>query len=227
MVAKKVLSGLNRDMRVRLGKILLDGGFVSADRLEQALKTQTKRPLGQVLISMRALKLAELKAALALQSQLVLARDPAKVATGPRQNLGELLIQAKCISREQLDLALLKQTMVRGKLGAILIDWGLLTETRLDAALAFQKRQESQKQGFLLLKLGNLLLTQGSITATQLAEAMSDSGGEKIGEALISKGLVTQEDVDAALALQRKLLNAALIASMSLSEPKPELPAER
>src|SRR5688572_21196690 len=98
-------------MRFRLGKILLDGEFVSADTLEQALKSQTKRPLGQVLISMGALKPVELKVALALQSQLVLARNPAKVATGLQQKLGELLIQAKCITREQLDLALLKQTM--------------------------------------------------------------------------------------------------------------------
>ncbi|MGH8726734.1 MAG: hypothetical protein ACREV9_00935 [Burkholderiales bacterium] len=213
-------------MRFRLGKILVDGGFVSADALDQALKSQTKRPLGQVLISMGALRSVELKTALALQSQLALARDPAKVATGPRQNLGELLIQAKCITREQLDLALLKQTMTKGKLGSILIDWNLLTEKRLDAALAFQERQESPKHGFLLLKLGNLLVAQGSITETQLHDAISESGREKIGETLIRKGLVTQEDVDAALALQRKLLNAALLASMSLADPQPEQPGK-
>jgi hypothetical protein len=209
-------------MRFRLGKILLDGGFVSADTLEQALKSQTKRPLGQVLISMGALKPVELKVALALQSQLVLARNPAKVATGLRQKLGELLIQAKCITREQLDLALLKQTMTSGKLGSILIEWGLLTETRLDAALAFQERQGSQKQGFLLLKLGNLLVAQGSITEAQLNDAIANSAGEKIGEALIRKGLVTQQDVDAAFALQRKLLNAALMAGISLADSREE-----
>jgi hypothetical protein len=209
-------------MRFRLGKILLDGGFVSADTLEQALKSHTKRPLGQVLISMGALKPVELKVALALQSQLVLARNPAKVATGLRQKLGELLIQAKCITREQLDLALLKQTMTSGKLGSILIEWGLLTETRLDAALAFQERQGSQKQGFLLLKLGNLLVAQGSITETQLNDAIANSAGEKIGEALIRKGLVTQQDVDAAFALQRKLLNAALMAGISLADGREE-----
>lgn len=213
-------------MRFRLGKILLDGEFVSAEQLEQALKKQTKRLLGQVLISMGALKPIELKAALALQSQLVLARDPAKVATGPRQKLGELLIQARCITREQLDLALLKQTMTSGKLGEILVKWGLLTETRLNAALAFQERQESRKRGFLLLRLGNLLVAQGSVTESQLNDAIASSAGEKIGEAFIGKGLVKQEDVDAALALQRKLLNAALLASMSLADPQPEQPGK-
>jgi hypothetical protein len=49
---------------------------------------------------------------------------------------------------------------------------------------------------------------------------MSDSGGDRIGEVLMRKGLVTQQDVDAALALQGKLLNAALMASMSLHDPK-------
>lgn len=209
-------------MRFPLGKILVDGEFVSFDTLERALKSQAKRLLGGVLISMGALTPPELKAALALQSQLVLARDPAKVATGPRQKLGELLIQAKCITRQQLELALLKQTMMSKKLGSILIDWGMLSEGRLDAALAFQQQQESPKQRFLLLKLGNLLVSQGKISGDQLNDAMSDAGREKIGAALIRKGLVTREDVDAALALQRKLLNAALMASMSLRDPKPE-----
>jgi hypothetical protein len=125
-------------MRFRLGKILLDGGFITRDTLEQALKCPTKRPLGQVLISMGVLKPVELKATLALQSQLMLVRDAAKVATGARQNLGELLIHAKCITREQLDFALLKQATMNGKLGSILIEWGLLTETKLNAALSFR-----------------------------------------------------------------------------------------
>jgi hypothetical protein len=147
----------------------------ATNRLEHGLKSQSARPLGEVLISMGALTPVELKATLALQSQLALVRKSREGCNRPAAETGELLIQARCITREQLDLALLNCS-------------------------------------------SSAVCSQGSITETQLAEAMADSREEKIGEPLIRKGLVTQGDVDAALALQRKLLNAALIAGMSLSD---------
>jgi type IV pilus assembly protein PilB len=56
----------------------------------------------------------------------------------PRLRIGELLVEAKLITREQLDLALLSQQRSGRKLGQVLMELGIVNETQLTQALSQQ-----------------------------------------------------------------------------------------
>ncbi|HET6757218.1 MAG TPA: hypothetical protein VFH21_06365, partial [Burkholderiales bacterium] len=158
-------------MRVPLGKLLLDGGFISPEQYVNALKLQrkNKRLIGQILISQRATTELELNAVLALQLLLIMTNDPTRMGiNGGRRQLGEVLIEANCLTRTQLDFALLKQARTKQPLGSILVDWQLVSQDKLEMALVFQRGGESKEQGLLQLTLGNLLVAQGSLKPKQL-----------------------------------------------------------
>jgi type IV pilus assembly protein PilB len=54
----------------------------------------------------------------------------------PRPRLGDVLVAARVITREQLDLALREQTSWGGRLGQNLLSLGFIDEARLTAAVA-------------------------------------------------------------------------------------------
>jgi type IV pilus assembly protein PilB len=54
----------------------------------------------------------------------------------PRPRLGDLLVSAQVITREQLDLALREQSSWGGRLGQNLLNLGFVDEARLSAAIA-------------------------------------------------------------------------------------------
>jgi hypothetical protein len=204
-------------MRIPLGKLLLDGGFINPEQYVDALKLQrkSKRLLGQILIAQRAITELELNAVMALQLLLIMTNDPTRMGMdGGRRQLGEVLIEANCLTRTQLDFALLKQVRTKQPLGSILVDWQLVSQDKLEMALVFQRGGESKEQGLLELRLGNLLVAQGSLTPKQLQQVLAESEPEKIGELLVRKGWVKQDDIDAAQSLQRKLVKAALMNGM-------------
>lgn len=58
--------------------------------------------------------------------------------TSPRVRLGELLIEAQIISREQLDSVLLLQKQDPRRLGTLLVETGLVTETQVTQILSQQ-----------------------------------------------------------------------------------------
>src|SRR3990170_3070380 len=94
-----------------LWHVLVDGGFISDHDLERALQEQnlSNEMLGEVLIRMGVLAPGDLSAALYAQGELASSEDALRSAAGPRQLLGELLLTAKRISSEHLDLALEEQ----------------------------------------------------------------------------------------------------------------------
>jgi len=204
-----------------LGHILVDGDFITARELETALSRQkdTNDQIGEILVGMGALDRRELSAVLAIQQDLSSYDEAVKVAAGVRMLLGELLVKAKKITPEDLDLALREQNRTGKKLGEILVGRGLLLENELETVLAFQGGQQSAVPGSDKLRLGELLVATGQISREQLEDVLKRQkvSKKKIGELLVEAGFVEYHQISHGLALQQKLVTAALVAALSLS----------
>ena len=204
-----------------LGQVLVDGGFISDHDLERALQEQkhSNEMLGEVLIRMGVLAPGDLSAALYAQGELASCEDALRSAAGPRQLLGELLLTAKRISPEHLDLALEEHWSTGERLGEILVGRGRITRNELDVALAFQKRQAGEGPVSDRFRLGEILVATGQITREQLDKALSRQRytPKNVGEILIEKGVVKPHQVAYGRQVQKKLLSAALIASLAFA----------
>ena len=202
-----------------LGQVLVDGGFISDHDLERALQEQkhSNEMLGEVLIRMGVLAPGDLSAALYAQGELASCEDALRSAAGPRQLLGELLLTAKRISPEHLDLALEEHWNTGERLGEILLRSGRITSNELDVSLAFQKFQAGEGLASDRFRLGEILVATGQITREKLDKALSRQKHtpKKIGEILIDEGVVRPHQVAYGLKVQKKLMSAALIAALS------------
>ncbi len=204
-----------------LGRILVDGRFVTKKDLDRSIKLQkeTNRQLGEILIGMGLLDTRDLEAVLAVQKDLANPRDALKLAAGTRRMLGELLLEAKYISRRDLESLLNEQKETGEKIGELLLRHGLLTSKELKTILDFQRRQGSKKPEEGKLRLGELLVATGQVTRAQLDDALQKQrqSQKKIGEILVEAGYVIPQQIDRVLTLQRKLVTAALVASLALA----------
>lgn len=126
----------------RIGELLVDGGFISADSLETALQAQKSegRPLGEVLLKSGILSQQEQTAVLALQRQL----DEGSLSPSDQGwsglRLGDLLLKYGDITEEQLRQALSTQSESGGRLGDVLIAIGAVKKESLDLVLRLQRR---------------------------------------------------------------------------------------
>lgn len=139
-----------------LGNLLIDGGLVSAEEIDCALKVQARDGgrLGDILLRSGNLDKNTLKAVLRLQKLLdeaessdaeiqLLLNKPlaeggqARVFTSLR--LGELLLAQGEISKDQLRKAIYRQRRSNKPLGELLIEAGWLTSKELQFYLRLQK----------------------------------------------------------------------------------------
>jgi hypothetical protein len=205
--------------RPRIGRILLDGGFLSQQDLARALKEQnrTNELLGQVLVRMGILDSADIKAALSVQSHLGRIEDAVRIAAGARRKLGELLVQSGRITQSQLDQALVEQKRTGEKLGEVFIRLGLLTEQQLNGLLDFQRIQGAASPLPGPLKLGEILVSTGCISRLQLDNALRKQtiAGKKLGEVLIEEGYAQPHHVKQGIRLQHMLIAAVLAALLT------------
>jgi len=221
-------SELNSNLRCKLtkrllGTLLLDGGFILPQDLEKALQEQlrTNELLGEILVRMGVLNPVDLDVLLSIQQDCVSLENTVTLAAGIHQLLGELLIQAKRITPEQLENILREQQLTGKKLGQALVDKGLLKEQELDRFLAFQGHQGDPYRAERL-RLGQLLVATKQISREQLEDALKRQQLEphkKIGELLIEAKYITPEQVAHGLKLQHRLLTAVLAAILSFSSP--------
>lgn len=200
-----------------IGRILLDGGFLSPGDLERALEEQgrTNELLGRILVRMGVLDAADLKAALSFQEHLGKPEDAVRVAAGARKKLGELLLHAGHITDRQLDKALAEQGETGEKLGEVLIRLGLLTERQLNGVLDFQQNQSALKPSPLML--GELLISAGYISRNQLDDALYKQtlSGKKLGEVLVEEGHAGHHHIHHGLRLQHMLITVALVGLLT------------
>lgn len=204
-----------------IGRILLDGGFLSPKDLDMALAEQlkTNELLGQALVRMGLLDPVDLSAALSVQEYLSEPGDAVKAAGGVRKMLGELLLQAEHITDEQLEQALLEQKNSGGMLGEVLMRMGLLTERQLTHVLDFQQNQGDIKPS--PLRLGEILVSAGYISREQLDDALYKQtlSGKRLGEVLIEEGHAEQHHIHHGIRLQHMLVTAALIGLLTACGP--------
>ena len=145
--------------------------------------------------------------------------DILDAAAGPREPIGELLLEAGRLTRAQLDCALAEQRSTKEKLGQVLVRKGWLRRAELVALLAFQNRLDAKRRRAGPLQLGNLLVSTGRITSEQLQDgiARQSRSKQRLGEALVDAGAITDEDIARGLKLQRILVGVALAAAFALS----------
>lgn len=146
--------------------------------------------------------------------------DILDAAAGPREPIGELLLAAGRLTRPQLDRALAEQRFTKERLGEVLVRKGWLGQAELTALLAFQQRLEATRAGRAgPLQLGNLLVSTGRISSEQLQDGIErqSRSRQRLGEALVVAGAITELDVARSLKLQRILVGIALGAALALS----------
>ena len=115
----------------------------------------------------------------------------------PETRLGELLIQRRLITAQDLQEALDAQQSAPAyvPLGQVLIDRGLITRRQLHLLLDWAKMRP---------KLGEMLIKAGAITEPQLTRALEEQPqmGLPLGETLIKLGYLTEDHMRQVLCLQ-------------------------
>ncbi|MFH1678497.1 MAG: hypothetical protein ABH914_02630 [Candidatus Omnitrophota bacterium] len=117
------------------------------------------------------------------------------------KQLGELLVEKRVITDEQLSHALVVQKERGGLIGEILVALTYVKEVDVAWALALQKGLEKKGEHKLI---GELLVGRGLINQEQLIRALSiqkEKGG-LIGEVLVALGYVRETDIALALTSQ-------------------------
>lgn len=176
------------------------------------------RNLGQVLCDLGVKEGDKLATLLGIHNTNQL--DELKsLAAGERLLLGDLLLQAKRLTADQLAEALAKQGFASKQLGQILVDCGYLSPAELEVTLSFQLNQGNHARGCAKLQLGNILVANGDLSHEQLADALTrhQANGGRLGESLIAAGHLTHAQVRHGLDLQRKLVSAVLICALALT----------
>lgn len=218
---------MGQSVKRTIGRILLDGGFLSQQDLDYALEDQkySKELLGQVLVRMGVLQAEDVKIPLIVQEQLGSIDDAVKLAAGERQLLGALLVQSGRITNAELDRAIAEQKRSGLQLGEVFKNLNMLTEQQLNALLDFQNNQEHADTS--PLRLGELLVGTGHLVHSQLEVALHKQAisRKKLGEVLVEEGYVQPSQVEYGIRLQKKLVKAVLVAILSfgISAPGPTL----
>jgi type IV pilus assembly protein PilB len=125
----------NRQELRHLGEILRDEGVLTEPVLKKTLKEQEHlraQKIGDILAEKHGVPQHDINR---------LERERRKSAADSMQPIGEILISAKLITREQLNAALDEQRKFRNQpLGDLLVKKGLITEEQLLMALALKFR---------------------------------------------------------------------------------------
>jgi Tetratricopeptide repeat len=257
---------------ILLGDLMVKSGVISQAQLDDAIKLAGNKhlQLGQMLIMAGNISPRDLQAAVDAQSML---RDKAvdqnlasrclKIACktgmsfidvvrdqeGGSKNeslsnkLGELLLSAHLIDREQFGKSMQRSLATGLPLGRILVLNGALSETLLNTALEIQVRirdgmltreeaiealrgqagevdsEEAQRQTVKLqtvmaaaprkkgIRLGELMVLAGLLNETDVMSALELGlvNEQPIGQVLVFQGFLTEELLNIALELQRKV----------------------
>ncbi|MGO9313483.1 MAG: GspE/PulE family protein [Syntrophobacteraceae bacterium] len=130
-------SGVRSRSEVRpIGEILQNGGFITNERIDEALRTQEElrnRRIGEVIAKTADIPREAIEKAIQ--------EDLAKSNIPRNARVGDILVEAGLLTREQIETAF--ETQEKGKklkIGELLISKGLITEDTLLQALATKFR---------------------------------------------------------------------------------------
>ncbi|HXH72133.1 MAG TPA: ATPase, T2SS/T4P/T4SS family [Mariprofundaceae bacterium] len=113
------------------------------------------KPIGQSLIEAKVISPREVQLALEKQRSI------------HEKHLGDILVEQHKVDQADVDRALEKQRTEPKRIGAILIESGLINEDDLQQALAEQSRNQA-------LKIGGVLVKMGLVTEVELISALAD-----------------------------------------------------
>ncbi|MEE8074493.1 MAG: F0F1 ATP synthase subunit beta, partial [Candidatus Binatia bacterium] len=104
-----------------------------------------------------------------------------------KPKLGEMLLEKKLITLEQLEKALQRQQGTGELLGSVLVHMGYITGANLVKALS---EQRSHQEGPPMRRLGDILVGKRLITPEQLERALQrhNESGEFLGSVLVHMG---------------------------------------
>jgi len=121
------------------GEFFVESGSISSEQLNEAISTRkdfSKILLGQVLVRLSLVDQIMLDNALAEQI-----REVSQTGLVHRRMLGEVLVDLRFISEEQLGFALDEQRRLRNlNLGNILVELEILSIPQLDTLIAGQMK---------------------------------------------------------------------------------------
>lgn len=113
----------------RIGQLLMRHRLLSLEQLEDCLMAQPEFPgllLGEIAVERGLATVEDIQGILKLQlSEL---------------RLGQILVRTKCVSQEQLDIALVDQDNTGELLGSILIGFGFCTPEQIAWAIDQQNK---------------------------------------------------------------------------------------
>lgn len=172
--------------------------------------------VADLLVKLGVVQTDELDALPGLRASLADRDEALKLAAGVRQRLGELLTNASRLIDEQIAQALEEQAKTDEKLGDVLVRLGYLTLAERDIIVEFQRHQSGEAPTSGKLRLGQILVSTGEVSESALTEALERTRGtgRRIGEELVAEGYLSKDRLDRALALQRRLVNAACVAAL-------------
>ena len=146
-----------------------------------------------------------------------------------KRRLGEILLEEKLITREQLALGIEKQKISQKKLGEILSELGFIREENLLKALSSQLGSpvrefplSASSPALKGHKLGEIFLKSNLITREQLNKAIEEQKktNKRLGEVFCALGIVTEEKLAWALSVQLGIpyidLNLAVVEPEAL-----------
>jgi type IV pilus assembly protein PilB len=144
------------------------------------------------------------------------------------KRLGEILLEEKLITREQLNLGIERQKLTQKKLGEVLAEMGFIREENLLKALSSQLGSPVREAPLPAPspalkghKLGEILVKSNLITREQLNRAVGEQkNGKRLGEVLCGLNFVTDEKLAWALSVQLGIpyidLNTAVVEPEAL-----------
>ncbi len=216
------LSGIDNLHRMTLGQILLKSSTITSDQLYAALERQRREggQLGEIIVNMQVVSKETLDTYLLLQQTLRdRVRDEEREEERPpeRLRLGELLVDAGIITQAQLEGAMAHQRAVNCLLGESLVSTRAMSPEMLTTFLNIQRVLDEHyltpQRALHLINgimrervsnLGMLLFAGGLISQYQLdvALAYQREHGGVIGEIIVELGFVSQEHINALLKIQ-------------------------
>jgi hypothetical protein len=161
----------------------------------------------------------------------------AAVAHYPWRPLGELLVERLLLTADELDTALAEQRRTGRLLGQLLVEWNFISGEQLTCILAEQYGIElevlrattpaepsppaTKPAASPPRPLGRLLLEKGVVTQRELDSALAEqrTSGRRLGEILVEAGCVSWATVAAAVAEQHGVEQVDVGALREVSAP--------
>jgi cytochrome b subunit of formate dehydrogenase len=117
------------------------------------------------------------------------------------EKLGNILVDARVISKTTLERALERQRTTGRKLGEVLEDMGVIWQEDISEALQVQSGAKSA----IPRKLGDILVEANIISMTTLERSLirQKETDRKLGEVMSDMGVVSQQEISVALSAQK------------------------